>query len=407
MSAKQENPITIAANRDIAESSNVGALMTLIRPEWRAKNLIQRVTKLLPVDPSSACQRLFNAGVHDLKKKIQIAGIDIASEAATANRLPAINRPEDIEEYNVSKTIDLAYYMGLLSRPEWRRITRTYDIRRDLEHEDDEYEATIEDCFYIFKTTIEAILSKDPIQVLRLTDIKAVVEKSVAITLDQTVKEEFAAAPAVRQAEIYKFLISTAIGDKHPDIVRQNCFISLNSLCALTKEQVKIEVSGVYSDKVKRSGLDVLTARVSFAAGILPYFKKSVLNTFYSGYLAHMKSISHAFRSNDRHGDLLRELHEVGGLECCHEDVLPGMIEWLCLCYIGEQGFGRYSGSRKVFYSNIGAPLSRDMLIQSKSRVAPLLVKIINSSKDIKAECGWQHCQRRAQDLVDDIVVTI
>ena len=196
--------------------------------------------------------------------------------------MPQINRPEDIEDYNVSKTIDLAYYMGLLSRPEWRRLTRVYDIRRDLEHEDDEYEATIEDCFYIFKTSIEVVLAKDPIEVLRLTDIKDIVEQPSAVALDHTVKEEYGIAPAVRQVEIYKFLISTTLSNKHPDIVRQNCYMCLGVIAPLTKDQVKIEVSQFYSDKVKRSGLDVLTARVSFAAGILPYFKKSILKTFYS-----------------------------------------------------------------------------------------------------------------------------
>ena len=308
MTDAKVNKIAVAANRDLAVTSDVQGLMSLIRPEWQSKNLVQRVTKLLPVDSSSACQRLFNAAIHDLKKKILVAGIDIAKEAAVANRLPHINRSEDIEEYNVSKTIDLAYYMGLLSRPEWRRITRVYDIRKDLEHEDDEYEATIEDCFYIFKTSIEAVLSRDPIEVLRLTDIKEIVEQASAVTLDQTLKEEYEAAPAVRQVEIYKFLVSSALNEKHPDIVRQNCYISLCALSPLTKDQVKIEVSQVYSDKVKRKGLDVLTARVSFASGILPYFKKSILRTFYTGYIEHMRAIGPDFRSNDRHGELLRVL---------------------------------------------------------------------------------------------------
>jgi hypothetical protein len=49
--------------------------------------------------------------------------------------------------------------MGLLTRPEWRRLTRAYDIRRDLEHEDSEYEAGVEDCIYVFKTSIEAVLA--------------------------------------------------------------------------------------------------------------------------------------------------------------------------------------------------------------------------------------------------------
>ena len=114
----------LAANQEMAIDSGVQELMLQIRPEWQAKNLVKRVMILLPVDPSSACQKLFNAAVHDLKKKILVAVIDIAKEAAASNRLPEISRPEDIEDYNVSKTIDLAYYMGILSRPEWRRITR-------------------------------------------------------------------------------------------------------------------------------------------------------------------------------------------------------------------------------------------------------------------------------------------
>lgn len=401
MSEENENAITIAANQEMAVASDVQGLLRQIRPEWQSKKLVQRVTKLLPVDPSSACQRLFNAAIHDIKRKILVAGIDIAKEAAASNRLPQINRPEDIEDYNVSKTIDLAYYMGLLTRPEWRRITRVYDIRKDLEHEDDEYEATIEDCFYIFKTSIEAVLAKDPIEVIRLTDLKEIVEQPTAVTLDHTVKEEYDVAPPVRQIEIYKFLISTALNSKHPDIVRQNCYISLGILAPITKDQVKIEVSQFYSDKVKRKGLDIFTARVSFAAGILPYFKKSVLKTFYSSYLEHMKDIGYDFRSNDKHGNLLRELREIGGLEYCHEDVLPGMIEWLCQCYIGERSFGRYSESRKVFSSNIGAPLSKEILLDSKNRVAPLIEGIISNSKEIQRACEWKYCQRRAQDLID------
>jgi hypothetical protein len=399
-----ENSIMIAANQELAIDSGVQGLMLQIRPEWQSKNLVQRVAKLLPVDPSSACQRLFNAAIHDIKKKILVAGIDIAKEAAASNRLPQINRPEDIEEYNVAKTIDLAYYMGLFSRPEWRRITRVYDIRRDLEHEDDEYEATIEDCFYIFKTSIEAVLAKDPIEVIRLTDIKGIVEQPTAVTLDHTVREEYRVAPAVRQVDIYKFLVSTALDSKHPDIVRQNCFISLGVLSPLTKDQVKIEVSQFYSEKVKRKGLDLFTARVSFAAGILPYFKKSILKTFYSSYLEHMKTIGFDFRSNDKHGNLLRELREIGGLEFCHDEVVPRMIEWLCQCYIGERSFGRYSESRPVFYSNIGAQIAKEILIDSKHKVSSLIEGIIAKSKSIQKECKWQYCQRRTQDLIDAMV---
>ena len=74
-------------NADVVASSEVPSLMDAIRPQWQAKGLIERVRRLLPVDPSSACQRPFNAAVADLREKVKIAGIDIAKEAAASFKL--------------------------------------------------------------------------------------------------------------------------------------------------------------------------------------------------------------------------------------------------------------------------------------------------------------------------------
>jgi hypothetical protein len=60
-------------------ASGADALLAQIRPSWQAKALITRVKALLPVDPSSACQRLLNAAIHDLRDKIIIAGLDVAA----------------------------------------------------------------------------------------------------------------------------------------------------------------------------------------------------------------------------------------------------------------------------------------------------------------------------------------
>jgi hypothetical protein len=126
--------------------------LSRIRPSWQAKQLVQRTMKILPVDPSSACQRIFNASIHDLREKIIMAGIDIAQEAAKTYKLPTILSEDDVlEKYDTGKLINLAYRMGLLSWPEFRRVSRVFDIRKDLEHEDDEYEAGVEDVVYIFK----------------------------------------------------------------------------------------------------------------------------------------------------------------------------------------------------------------------------------------------------------------
>ncbi|MGN5181156.1 hypothetical protein ACTG1Y_01955 [Aeromonas veronii] len=238
-----EYEIIPAPNTEIVEASGVPNLLQEIRPEWKAKNLIQRVTNLLKADPSSACQRIFNAAIHDLKEKIIIAGLDIAEEAAKQHRLPPVSKHEDIENYSVSRTIDLAYRMGLLSRPEYRRITRAYDIRKDLEHEDDVYEAGVEDCVYMFKTCIDVVLSKDPVHLLKLTDIKDVVESPDPSFVGDEIIEDYKHAPVPRQSEIYKFLISKALDKKQPDIVRQNCYNALHSLRDHTAKEVLLDMA--------------------------------------------------------------------------------------------------------------------------------------------------------------------
>ena len=152
-----------------------------IRREWQVTPLVLRITRLLPVDPSSACQRLLNAAGHDLRVKIRILGLDLAKEAAKTFGLPPINTDEDLEDYPTARLYDLAYRIGLLSRPEWRRIHRAYEIRRDLEHEDDEYEASAGDLIYIFETAIEVVLSREPVQVIRLNEVKDIIESDAPI----------------------------------------------------------------------------------------------------------------------------------------------------------------------------------------------------------------------------------
>jgi hypothetical protein len=66
--AKSLIPANPAAEMVIA--AGVDGLFAQIRPEWQAKALIDRVKKILIVDPSSACQRLLNAAIHDLSTVI-------------------------------------------------------------------------------------------------------------------------------------------------------------------------------------------------------------------------------------------------------------------------------------------------------------------------------------------------
>jgi hypothetical protein len=242
------------ASQEIIEASGVDALLVQIRPHWQAKNLIQRVNNILHADPSSACQRLFNASIHDLREKIIFAGIDLAIDAAEKHGLPPIRNAESLENYSTLRLIDLAYRIGLLTRPDYRRILRAYDIRKDLEHEDDEYEAGVEDCVYIFKTCIDIVLSKDPLELIKLTDVKNIVQSTEPATLTQSLIEEYQHAPEPRQLEILRFLISSALNVELPDVVRHNCYLALESFKSITINNALIVIAREFVEKIGKRG---------------------------------------------------------------------------------------------------------------------------------------------------------
>ncbi len=232
-----------AKHVETIQRSEVPSLMDNIRPSWKTKNLITRVHRLLTIDPSSACQRILNAAIHNLREKIVLAGIDIAKAAAAQSKLPAVTSAEDLERYPTAKLIDLAYKIGFLSRPEWRRLCRCYEIRRDLEHEDDEYEAGVEDCVYVFRTCIGVVLSRDPIDLLRVTDVKNIVEGATPAVPTETLVEDFRKAPPLRQEEILKFLMSVTLDETQSEIVQQNAFTFLERLSHFIHNSVRLNLA--------------------------------------------------------------------------------------------------------------------------------------------------------------------
>lgn len=391
-------------NVELVRASGVPELLQQVRPAWQARNLIDRVRKLIDVDPSSACQRLLNAAIHDLKEKVQIAGLDIAAEAAKQHSLPQVGKAEDIENYSTSRLIDLVYRMGLLSRPEWRRVHRCYEIRRDLEHEDDEYEAGPEDCFYIFKTCIEVVLSRDPIYVIRVADLRDLVQQATPIVPAADLLQSYGQAPQPRQEEICKFLVSIALDKTQSDLVQQNAFACLSAVASLTQTAVKLVLAAHLQERVKKGApLDRRLARVANAAGVFPYLRTSQREDFFRSVLDEMQRASYHWTGHTQHGELLRGFAELGGLTNCPEPVRLPILKWLALLYIGEPG-GRTSwgNTRNVFYSNIGAPMVLDLIRDAKALVAEELVSL-KKDRDIAPRLGNQHVGRRFEDLVDAV----
>jgi hypothetical protein len=385
----------------ITSTPEVPALLDQIRPAWQAKNLINRVKKLLPVDTSSACQRLFNASIHDLREKIIVAGVDIARDAAAQHRLPPISKAEDLEQYPTAKLIDLAYRIGFLSRPEWRKVARCYEIRRDLEHEDDEYEAGIEDCLYIFKTCIEVILSKDPIQLLRVTDLKEVVEEAIPVIPAETLLDDFANAPQPRQEEIIKFLMSYTLDSEQSDIVQQNAYTFLIRLAPSTHSAVKLSIASYFQSKIGRKKIDTRHARVAHAAEIFTYLRQAQRSDFFKTVYKKMRDTGWRWGSNREHGDLLRAFKEIGGIKHCPTPERSRILKWLVQTYLGEPGgVTSWGNVRNVYYSNTAAPIIKEIIHDSRHIICEELQEL-KKDKDIKKQCRNSHIDRRFETLLD------
>ncbi len=385
---------------ELIRASNVPAQLARIRPQWQAKALIDRVRRLLDVDPSSACQRLLNAAIHDLREKILISGIDIATDAAKQYKLPPVTNPEDFENYPTAKLIDLAYRMGLLSRAEWRRVCRCYEIRRDLEHEDDEYEAGVEDCVYIFTTCVEVILSRDPIQLVRVTDFKELIEQAGAVVPDHVFLEDFQNAPQPRQEEILKFLVSQAIDKNISDVVQQNAYTCITYLRPITQTAVLARIGDYLQNKAGRT-IDTRMARVAQAAGVFPYLRQSARLSFFEDVFSNMEKVGTHWTAFDKHGDLLRSFKDFGSLENCPQGIRQAILKWLVLTYVGEPG-GRtgYGNVRHVFYSNSAAPLIKEII----SKAAPVIrddLKALRDDKRVKRALCTDHISRRFEALID------
>ena len=386
---------------EIIRRSEVPSLMELIRPSWKSKNLITRVQRLLQVDPSSACQRILNAAIHDLREKIVLAGVDIAKEAALQAKLPPISSAEDLEHYPTAKLIDLAYKIGFLSRPEWRRLSRCYEIRRDLEHEDDEYEAEIEDCVYVFRTCINVVLSRDPINLLKVTDVKEIVEEATPSIPTETLLDEFRTAPAPRQEEILKFLMSIVLDNSQSDIIQQNAFTFIGRLSSLVHNSVRLSLAKHFQDMIGRTTLDRRRARIAFAMGLLPYLKQSQVVDFFDSIYNDMHTVGTDWSAHQKHGDVIRYFIEVGGFQFCPSGPKENILKYLVLTYLGTRG-GRtsYGNVRHVFYSNTAAPLIEDIVSTDKNHIRDDL-QAMNKDRVVKDKCGYSHIARRFEDLLD------
>lgn len=394
---EDEYTIVRRSGTEISQAS-IRSMLDLIRPVWQGKGLIKRVERLLTVDPSSACQRLLNAAVYDLREKIVTIGIDIAKEVARIYKLPPIEKDDDIlENYSTYNIIDLSYRIGILRRSEWRRIQRCYEIRKDLEHEDNEYVAVLEDCFYMFKSTIEVVLSQDPIELLKVTDVKQIVQEPQRITITEELLEDYSHAPELRQKEIIGLLVSTSSNNDQPDIVRENSFELLRHFKATTKTRVVIEIAQELEKKLGRNRIDLVTAKIAHAIGATAYFKRAKLKDYYSSILSNFKIAGSDWADQ---GKAVSLFYDIGHFTYCPKDLIKNFLKYLVLWYIGEPGGYGWGRNRAVFNSDAAAPIIKRVVKNAVIKLAEEIEEL-RKDKQIEGLISDKHILARFENLLD------
>lgn len=259
----------------------------------------------------------------------------------------------------------------------------------------------MEDCVYIFKTCVECVLSKDPIQPVRVQDIKDVVEQATAATLSEPIAEDFSNAPDVRQEEILKFLVSITLDPEKSDIVQQNSFAAIQKLGSSISNPVRIAVAKLIQDRVGRRTLTMREVRVSQAAEAFSYLRAAQITDFFNGLFSMMQRVGHNWGAYGEHGDLLRTFKEVGGFKFIPGELLPSFVEWCMRCYIGSPGgHTRYGHVRHVFYSNTAAPLIEE-LFREQADVISSTVAHVAQGKGLGGQMANPHLRERAEELLD------
>jgi hypothetical protein len=166
---------------------------------------------------------------------------------------------------------------------------------------------------------------------------------------------------------------------------------------------VILEVANHFIDQLGRRPPNLLEARVAYAAGILPYLKKAQLRNFFTNILEQMKKTGYTFKSHASHGELLRNFAEIGGLNYCPESIFEEVLAWLVLCYIGEPGGYGAGANRRVFYSNVGAPLALEIIKDCIKPIGNNVAQLAKSSKEIKYACRDEYVARRFQTILDHL----
>lgn len=229
---------------------------------------------------------------------------------------------------------------------------------------------------------MDVVLSKDPIHLLRVEDVKDLIEQPGPVAPSPALLDDYSRAPQPRQQQIQQFLISIALDATKSEILQQNAYNFISHLQSLTQNAVKLSVAAHVQERIGRRVLDDVAS-------------------FFQAEFDNFRKVGVGWRGYPEHGQLLRSFEELGAFASCPATLRKDFLKWMVLTFIGEPGgTTSFGNTRHVFYSNTAAPMIEKILREHQGLVGDDLRELA-THRDVVAACHTAQVKRRLDQLLD------
>lgn len=321
-----------------------------LREPWRSSRLIERVERLVLVDHSCACQKLFNTAIWDIKDKLGDWGEDFVYKIAHSPRNTNRGIENTIEGLSTTELLNLSYKSKLLKFEQWEMMTECYQIRCKLEHEDKRFEVNSLETEKFFNVCINEVLNVEKIEIETIDQFEYLYDTSRIAVPSKVLIDSFAEWSKSKRERTIMFLLDLATDSSISVSVRHNSRTSLMFLRTHLTDDLKKAIANRYSDpNIQHIDSDLLeTLR---CIDVLRLIDRSSNSKFFESVYVAMNEVGEEWYKGIKQVEVLQSFTELGSLDECPNRHKVNIFNWLALTFIGQDsGNTAYVSDRNVYF---------------------------------------------------------
>ncbi len=360
----------------------LGQQLSEIREPWKTSRLVERVSQLISVDHSCACQKLFNTAIWDIKDKLSRWGEEFVYKVARTTSSISPNTENPISGLSTTVLLNLAYKSMLLTFEQWQLMTECYQIRCKLEHEDRYFEVSSLETVKFFDVCVNEVLNVETKEINEYDEFESLLKLTELAVPSEFLLSSFRSMSPENQVDATTFLIDLATNNSELIRVTQNSVISLIHLRESLSDHTKQAIALKYSDPKIRH-IDSKLVESLKCADVLRFIETSSKSKFYESIYLSMIEVGEDWYKGQQQLEILQSFIELGSLNECPEQHRTNIFNWLALTYIGQDtGDSAYISERNVYFSKEASPVIQK-LINEANNISEAMFDRLLSHKSI------------------------